>query len=460
VLRSGELAVALLTTLFFVPSIAKSLAGWKNVNAKVYQPSLSSIEGSRDNLVAFVDALFEHSPSELQRRNLVGFRDAMAANLIMTFKAMYSEYRENVVVTTMVEKMKALSLTINDIYAWGEAIRADYQLNNLIARCGDADDAMEEGFALMSQSESCGSGFLTDRLALLTCFSELSNLTQEGKEGRAQIDMLSKQLNHVTSILQRIENAVGLIPIDGTPNKRRRVSVPADNVNGRRVSIEQDLTGTSVSHLSAAGPIVARLSEDVAGVSVAGVSVAGVSVAGVNVCSLVRRDIGPPQYKSELIKMPLCEAVETMIHRGMNLITTLYCNSYDNQKNSRVKMVIVAMKQSSGAEKWKVLEDYSTKGQRPRPGDAGYGTWIVTERAHKWKVEVRQKVLDAVLLLHTTACDAVTKSNELGTKKIGFGSSKNNQRGATTVTNFVGALEHVRNSHNKVALPLPKNLFE
>jgi hypothetical protein len=64
------------------------------------------------------------------------------------------------------------------------------------------------------------------------------------------------------------------------------------------------------------------------------------------------------------------------------------------------------------------------------------------------------KDLDAVLLLHTAACDAVTKSNELGTKKIGFGSSKNNQRGATTVTNFVGALEHVQNSHNKVALPL------
>jgi hypothetical protein len=130
------------------------LAGWKDKTARIYPPTLSSL-GESASLQMFVKELFACAPEELRAPKLKGLLDTMAAQLIMTFEDMktnYNKQNQNCVVKHIVAAMDFCELSHETLYKWGTAIKRDYRAKNVLARCGNSSAALKEEVASLSTS--------------------------------------------------------------------------------------------------------------------------------------------------------------------------------------------------------------------------------------------------------------------------------------------------------------------
>jgi hypothetical protein len=134
--------------------VAKGLAGWKDKTAKIYPPTLASLPES-GKLRMFVKELFACAPEELHAPKLKGLLDTMAAQLIMTFvdmKTNYNKCNQNCVVKKIVAAMELSELSHETLYKWGIAIKRDYVAKNVLARCDNSAAALKAEVASLSTS--------------------------------------------------------------------------------------------------------------------------------------------------------------------------------------------------------------------------------------------------------------------------------------------------------------------
>jgi hypothetical protein len=88
------------------------------------------------------------------RPNLIGLRDTMAAQLIMTFHDMYSHYKSSEVVKIMLAvRRDCYPLAITDVYDWGKCIRQEYIAKNAEARCDGTAASMSEAITQLGESK-------------------------------------------------------------------------------------------------------------------------------------------------------------------------------------------------------------------------------------------------------------------------------------------------------------------
>jgi hypothetical protein len=143
-----------LTTVTCIDTVVKGLAGWKDKTTRIYSPTLASLPESA-TLRMFVKELFACAPDKIHGHKLKGLLDTMAAQLIMTFEDMktnYNKQNQNCVVKAIVSAMDTSELSHETIYKWGTAIKRDYMAKNVLARCDNLSGTLKAEVATLTTS--------------------------------------------------------------------------------------------------------------------------------------------------------------------------------------------------------------------------------------------------------------------------------------------------------------------
>eukprot|EP00542_Grammatophora_oceanica_P003567 CAMPEP_0194065926 /NCGR_PEP_ID=MMETSP0009_2-20130614/85740_1 /TAXON_ID=210454 /ORGANISM="Grammatophora oceanica, Strain CCMP 410" /LENGTH=749 /DNA_ID=CAMNT_0038718827 /DNA_START=67 /DNA_END=2316 /DNA_ORIENTATION=+ len=232
-----------------VATAGKTLAGWQDPRMMVASPQLEAIIDEEDMklLLKLVEQLFFFAPDELQKPPLIGFRNVMAASLLMYFEDMEAieinarkenpRKNNNTVLSAIKDNANGLSIPLAKIRAWGQAIKSDFKTRNIlnqrttgteVQQCSAAvRDLAEEGVKDRKEVQAMKAELEAAKAELKEAKEELKEVKAELQANKAENKKTRTQLDRMEQLLEQLARSSV-----GSPSRKRAKTVDTRSDEG------------------------------------------------------------------------------------------------------------------------------------------------------------------------------------------------------------------------------------